>query len=49
MYDDIYDEMTEAGVAVELETPKWVDRDGKEAEQSKAEGRKITHELIHLS
>jgi hypothetical protein len=41
MYDDI--------VVVELETPKWVDRDGKEAKQSKAEGRKITHELIHLS
>eukprot|EP00978_Attheya_sp_CCMP212_P006142 scaffold13838_cov51-Attheya_sp.AAC.1 len=49
MYDDIYDEMTEAGVAVELETPKWVDRDRKEAEQSKTEGRKITHELIHPS
>mmetsp|Transcript_15650 Transcript_15650/g.28451 ORF Transcript_15650/g.28451 Transcript_15650/m.28451 type:complete len:158 (+) Transcript_15650:1051-1524(+) len=48
MYNEIYAEMTEAGVAVELEEPIWVDKDGNEVnQQSQAVGRKITHRIIH--
>eukprot|EP00978_Attheya_sp_CCMP212_P026409 scaffold86813_cov51-Attheya_sp.AAC.1 len=47
MYNEIYEEMAEAGVAMELDEPVWVDKDGNGVKQGQAMGRKNTHRLIH--
>lgn len=47
MYDHVYDDMVDAGVAEKLEKPMWLDSDGKEVLEEKATGRKSTHRLLH--
>ena len=47
MYNEVYKEMVNAGVAVELDQPVWMDKDGNEVTESDAFGRKCTHKIIH--
>jgi len=45
MYDEVYDAMEKPGVAKKLDEPMWVEKEGNQCEESKAHGRKATHEL----
>jgi hypothetical protein len=45
MYDQVYDRMEYAGVAVRLEEPIWVDKNQQPASEENAFGRKVTHLL----
>ena len=47
MYDEVYNGMVEAGVAVKLDEPMWVDKEGVETTKDNSFGRKVTHQLIH--
>ena len=47
MYDHIYDEMVEAGVATLLDEPEWQDMNGVRCLESDALGCKVTHHLTH--
>ena len=47
MYDVIYDEMVDAGVAVKLDTPIYTDRKGNEVEESKRFGLKQDIKITH--
>ena len=48
MYDAIYNELADAGVAVKMEGDgMWLDFLGKEVSKEKAFGRKCTHRLTH--
>ena len=47
MYDYIYNEMVDAEVAEPLSTPLWLDRDGKECDESESLGCMVTHKLKH--
>ena len=47
MYSHEYNEMVEAGVAVELDTPQWKDKDGLNVGEENAYGCRCTHDLIH--
>ena len=49
MYDEVYDAMEKAGVAKKLEDPMWVDKDGKETDQSNAHERKAKTYLPGLT
>ena len=47
MYSHCINEMVEAGVAVELDSPVWMDRAGNEVEdEADAYGCKVTHKVI---
>ena len=43
MYDHIYTELTDAGLAQKLSTPVWQDENGDECPESEALGCKVTH------
>ena len=47
MYDVIYDEMVDAGVAVKLDKPIYTDRKGNEVEESKRFGMKQDIKITH--
>ena len=47
MYVHCYDKMVTAGVAVKLNEPAWMDRDGVECEESQAYDCKVTHIVTH--
>jgi hypothetical protein len=47
MYDEVYNGMVEAGVAVKLVEPMWEDREGREMTKENAFGKKATHQLMH--
>ena len=47
MYNHVYIEMEEAGVAVKLDTPVWQDEHGSPCPESSAFGCKVTHTLTH--
>ena len=46
MYDQIYDMMVEAGVAVKKDYPEWMDAYGDIVYEDDALGCKVTHDLI---
>ena len=46
MYDQIYDMMVEAGVAVKKDYPEWMDAYGDIVYEDNALGCKVTHDLI---
>ena len=47
MYDLVYEQMEEAGVARKLETPEWQNRAGDRCGEAEAVGYKVTHDLTH--
>ena len=47
MYDQIYEEMEEAGVARKLLIPEWQDVNGKTCDVADSVGCKVTHELTY--
>ena len=47
MYDHVIEEMCDAGVAEKLDSPVWMDRDGKECQPIEAFGCKVTHRIKH--
>ena len=47
MYTQVYEQMVEAKVAVELPDPVWMNDDGKEVPEEDANGCKVTHDLKH--
>ena len=40
--------MEKAGVAKKLDEPMWVDKEGNQCAESKAHGKKASHELTRL-
>ena len=47
MYKHIIDEMVDAGLAVELDEPVWMNRDGNICPEHEAFGCKVHHKVIH--
>ena len=47
MYEQVYDQMVEAGVAVKHDTPQWQNTNGDIVGEEDAVGCKVTHDLIH--
>jgi len=47
MYDHIIDEMMDAGLAVELDEPVWMNRKGEICPEEEAFGCKVHHKIIH--
>ena len=47
MYCNVYDEMVTSGVAIKLDSPVWMDKDGKEVSKSEAIGFPCTHKITH--
>ncbi len=47
MYNEVYAERVEAGVAVKLNELIWVDKEGNETKKKDAFSQKTTHQLIH--
>ena len=47
MYTQIYEQMVEAKVAVELPDPVWMNNDGVEVCEDDSTGCKVTHDLTH--
>ena len=47
MSDNVIEEMCDAGVAEKLDSPVWMDRDGKECQPIEAFGCKVTHRIKH--
>jgi hypothetical protein len=45
MYEDIEEELVEAGLAEKLSSPIWMDENGKEVEEQKAKGMKVQTRL----
>ena len=45
MYNHCINEMVDAGVAVELDEPIWMDRSGNECDEADAYGCKVTHRV----
>jgi hypothetical protein len=45
MYDDVEEELVNAGLAVSLENPTWMDAKGNEVEEKKAVGMKVSTKL----
>ena len=45
MYDEVYEAMQKAGVAIRLAEPIWVDKEQQETDQENAFGQKATHLL----
>ena len=46
-YDHVIEEMCDAGVAEKLDSPVWMDRDGKECQPIEVFGCKVTHRIKH--
>ena len=46
MYNHCINKMVNAGVAVELDTPVWMDRAGNECDEANSYGCMVTHKLI---
>ena len=46
MNNHCIDKMMEAGVAIKLEEPVWMNREGQECSEEEAFGCKVTHKLI---
>ena len=46
MYDHTISEMIECGVAIKLDTPVWMDRQGNICEEGAAFGCKVFHQLV---
>ena len=46
MYEQIYDEMEEAGLAVKFASPKWMDKLGNEVLKENSFGCMVTHDLL---
>ena len=46
MYNHCINEMVDAGVAVKLDDPVWMNRAGKECSEEEAFGCKVTHKII---
>ena len=47
MYNHVYFEIEDRGVAVKLKTPVWQDEDGVTCPKSSSFGCKVTHTLTH--
>ena len=47
MYLDVEKHMVAAGVAVKLDEPKWMDKEGKEVDELNSFGMKVETELTH--
>ena len=47
MYDAIYDDMVDAGVAEKMSDPAYMNAKGEVVDKDKAVGRKCTHRLIY--
>ena len=47
MYNGVITEFVDAKVAVERDSPAWMDRTGNVVEESEAFGCKVTHDIIH--
>jgi len=46
MYNNIIDEMVDAGVAEKLDEPVWMDRDGNICSEQEAYGCKVHHQIV---
>lgn len=47
MYDGVMNEFVDAGVAVERDTPAWMDKDSKIVDKSDAFGCIVAHDITH--
>ena len=47
MYDLVYEEMKDDGIAVRLENPEWQDYNGNVCDAKNVTGCRITHDLTH--
>ena len=47
MYEQVYEQMEEAGDAVKYDTPQWQNANGDIVGEEDAVGCKVTHDLIH--
>jgi len=47
MYTQVYEQMVEAKVSIELPDPVWMNDDGKGVLEEEATGCKVTHDLEH--
>ena len=47
IHNEIYKEMTESGVVIELENTIWVEKGGNEVNQSQAMSQKNSQSLIY--
>ena len=47
MYTNVYSEMVNAGVAIKLDTPVWMDAKGNEVPKEYGFGQLCTHQIIH--
>ena len=47
MYEQVYDEMVDAGVAVKMASPAWLDINGDLVHEDDALGCMVTHDLTH--
>ncbi len=47
MYNDVEEELVNAGLAVSLENPTWMDTKGNVVEEKKAVGMKVSTKLLH--
>ena len=45
MYDQVYEQMEDAGAAVKLSLPRWMDRVGNDVSKEDAVGFQVTHNL----
>ena len=46
MYDQVIEELQNANLTELLETPKWMDKDGKEVKEGNMFGCKVTHNIL---
>ena len=47
MYVHVISEMVNAGLAIELDSPVWMDRSGNTVDETKAFGCKVTHDILY--
>ena len=47
MYDQVYEHMVDAGLAVKLLSPKWMNKEGVEAGKEESFGCMVTHNLLY--
>ena len=48
MYDNIGDELVEASVAIELDVPECIDKEGNITKSKHSYRFKVTHKILHL-
>ena len=46
MYDQVIEELKNTNIAELIETPKWMDNDGKEVKEYNTFGCKVTHNIL---